>query len=70
VDLTAAMVRRAEQKAQRTGVRNNHLSIGDAYDLPFADATFDTLINNYMFDLMPERDFEDVLKEFYRVLRP
>jgi ubiquinone/menaquinone biosynthesis C-methylase UbiE len=30
----------------------------------------DLLINNYMFDLLPEQDFLTVLREFKRVLRP
>lgn len=70
IDLTGEMVRRAEQKAQQTGARNYRLSVGDAYDLPFSDATFDVLVNNYMFDLLPERDFEHVLEGFFRVLKP
>ena len=43
---------------------------GDAYDLDFADDSFDLLITNYLFDLLPERDFESILRDFNRVLRP
>lgn len=43
---------------------------GDTYELDFADDSFDLLINNYMFDLLPQRDFSTVLLEFRRVLRP
>ncbi len=32
--------------------------------------SFDVLINNYMFDLLPEADFPLVLAEFNRVLKP
>ena len=38
--------------------------------LSFADHQFDLLMNNYMFDLLPEMDFVDILKEFKRVLKP
>lgn len=70
VDLTDAMLARAEARATRSENRNYRLSIGDAYDLDFADDSFDVLINNYMFDLLPEQDFPRVLDEFRRVLRP
>ena len=70
VDLTHEMLERAKRRAAATGKSNFRLSIGDAYDLDFADNSFDVLINNYMFDLLPERDFPTVLAEFKRVLRP
>ena len=70
VDLTDAMLARAEARATRSGSGNFRLSIGDAYELEFADDSFDVLVNNYMFDLLPEQDFSRVLGEFTRVLRP
>lgn len=70
IDLTAAMLIRAERKAARTGHRGYRLRVGDAYDLDFPSESFDVLVNNYMFDLLPERDFPTVLDEFKRVLRP
>ena len=70
IDLTEAMLARARKKARRSGSQNYHLQVGDAYDLDFPDESFDVLINNYMFDLLPERDFSTVLAEFRRVLRP
>jgi ubiquinone/menaquinone biosynthesis C-methylase UbiE len=70
IDLTEAMLARAEKKARRTGSGNYRLQVGDAYDLDFPDGSFDVLINNYMFDLLPEQDFATVLAEFRRVLRP
>ena len=70
IDLTPAMLRRAEARVARTRLSSYELRVGDAYDLPFADDSFDVLVNNYMFDLLPERDFPVVLEEFKRVLRP
>jgi len=70
VDLTAAMLARAEKKARRTAAVNYRLRIGDAYALDFPDDSFDVLVNNYLFDLLPEDDFLAVLGEFGRVLRP
>lgn len=70
IDLTAAMLARAEKKAARSGTDNYRLRVGDAYALDYPDDSFDVLVNNYMFDLLPEQDFTAVLGEFKRVLRP
>ncbi len=70
IDLTEAMLIRAEKKAARSGSSHYRLRVGDAYDLDFPDDSFDVLINNYMFDLLPQQDFLTVLGEFKRVLRP
>lgn len=72
VDITPRMLHRAHQRLARTkqDPQRYSLGLGDAYDLPFSDATFDLLINSYMFDMVPEEDFTVVLDEFHRVLRP
>ena len=70
VDLTDAMLARAQRRVSGAGHTNYRLRVGDAYALDFADDSFDALINNYMFDLLPESDFPRVLGEFQRVLRP
>ena len=70
IDLTEAMLIRAEKRAASAGIKNYRLAVGDAYALDFPDDDFDVLINNYMFDLLPEDDFPTVLAEFRRVLRP
>ncbi|MCH7828961.1 MAG: methyltransferase domain-containing protein [Proteobacteria bacterium] len=70
IDLTEAMLIRAQKKAAKSGSRNYRLRVGDAYDLDFPDNSFDVLVNHYMFDLLPRHDFLTVLEEFKRVLRP
>lgn len=70
IDLTEAMLSRARKRAIKQGVDNYRLEIGDAYSLKYPDGNFDVLINNYMFDLLPQQDFLAVLTEFKRVLRP
>ena len=70
IDLTDAMLARAKRRAVSAGHTDFDLRIGDAYALDFADNSFDVLINNYMFDLLPEEGFPVVLGEFRRVLRP
>jgi ubiquinone/menaquinone biosynthesis C-methylase UbiE len=70
IDLTPAMLEKAQAKAARSGNGNYQLTTGDAYALQFPDHHFDLLMNNYMFDLLPEKDFSLVLAEFKRVLKP
>jgi ubiquinone/menaquinone biosynthesis C-methylase UbiE len=70
VDLTPAMLEKARGRIATLGIKNFEISVGDAYELKFPDQKFDLLMNNYMFDLLPERDFVTVLQEFKRVLKP
>jgi ubiquinone/menaquinone biosynthesis C-methylase UbiE len=70
IDLTPAMLKKAIRKAAQSGTLNYQLATGDAYALQFPDRHFDLLMNNYMFDLLPEKDFPSVLAEFKRVLKP
>jgi ubiquinone/menaquinone biosynthesis C-methylase UbiE len=69
VDLTEGMLARARRKVADLPGRHN-LQVGDAHALPFAGASFDLVVNNYMFDLLPARDFGGVLGEMRRVLAP
>ena len=70
VDLTPAMLAQARRRAARHAQANYTLSVGDAYALEFPAAQFDLLVNNYMFDLLPEADFQRLLDEFKRLLKP
>jgi ubiquinone/menaquinone biosynthesis C-methylase UbiE len=69
IDLTDPMLARARRKVEGLPVRYR-LRVGDAHRLDFADHSFDLLVNNYMFDLLPEQDFKPILLEFFRVLKP
>jgi len=70
IDLTPAMLAKAQQKIAAFSEHDVELSVGDAFHLDFADESVDLLVNNYMFDLMPEAEFLNLLKEFKRVLKP
>jgi ubiquinone/menaquinone biosynthesis C-methylase UbiE len=71
IDLTSPMLERARARLDKAALGARYqLALGDAYALQFPDASFDVLINNYMFDLLPEQDFTIVLGEFRRVLKP
>ncbi len=70
IDITEPMLQRARKRMASHAGANYRLAIGDAFDLEFADASFDAIVNNYLFDLLPEADFAAVLAQFKRVLRP
>lgn len=69
IDLTEAMLTHARERARQTGSPNYTLRVGDAYRLDYPDESFDVVLNNYMFDLIPENDFMTILNEFKRVLK-
>ncbi|NIQ37309.1 MAG: methyltransferase domain-containing protein [Proteobacteria bacterium] len=70
IDISDRMIKRAKRRALKTGIRNYSLQLGDCRCLPFADRTFDLLINQYMFDILPVTDYGSIMKEFRRVLKP
>jgi len=69
IDLSPGMLSRAEKRLKKH-ITSYSLNVGDAYSLTFPDGTFDLVISNYLFDLLPEGDFPHVLGEFKRVLKP
>ncbi len=69
IDLSPAMLRRAAGRCRRMG-RCWTVLRGDARQLPVRSGVVDLLLNSYMFDLLPEREFRVVLDEFARVLAP
>ena len=69
IDISPEMLARAEKRLDKR-YSNYSLRVGDAYSLPYPDETFNLVVNNYMFDLLPEEDFVWVLLEFKRVLKP
>ena len=70
IDLSPAMLEKAQKRLTENDAGHYELKIGNAYQLPFEDSSFDLLFNNYMLDLLPEKDFENIMNEFYRVLKP
>ncbi len=70
IDLSPGMLREAEKKLQALPPGDHHLKVGSAFNLELDDDSVDTLVNNYMFDLIPFEDMDRVIREFRRVLRP
>jgi len=68
LDISESMLRKARIRLKN--YKNFNLIHEDAYNLPYENDTFDVLVNNYMFDLLPWEDYVDILQEFKRVLKP
>jgi arsenite methyltransferase len=68
VDMTAAMLERAEASARAMGLANVELHESLIETLPLEDASVDVVISNGVVDLVPDKDA--VFDEIDRVLRP
>ncbi|MCL0047415.1 class I SAM-dependent methyltransferase, partial [Thermodesulfovibrionales bacterium] len=67
LDLTAEMVEKAKANAKRRGLVVD-FRVGDAEKLPFADNTFDVVINKWLLWTLPAP--EKAISEWRRVLKP
>lgn len=70
IDLSNGMLSEARKRLKSLAHTNYSLGIGTAFQLEMEDESIDTLVNSYMFDLIPHAGVEDILLEFKRVLRP
>jgi SAM-dependent methyltransferase len=68
VDMTADMVSKARQNAEKLKVKNVEFRLGEIEHLPVADASVDVIISNCVINLSPEKI--DVFREAWRVLKP
>ena len=69
IDISTKMLERTRKRISKTGQKNFTLHLCDCRHLPFEDGTFDVLMNQYLFDILPVEDFIPILFEFKRVLR-
>ncbi|MEJ2247478.1 MAG: arsenite methyltransferase, partial [Acidobacteriota bacterium] len=68
VDMTADMVCKARQNAEKLDAKNVEFRLGEIEHLPVADASVDVIISNCVINLSPEKI--DVFREAWRVLKP
>jgi demethylmenaquinone methyltransferase/2-methoxy-6-polyprenyl-1,4-benzoquinol methylase len=70
VELSEGMLRETRRRLAGEGLSDVALIPGSGLDLPFADESFDLVVNGYMLDLLPRDEIPRALAEFDRVLRP
>lgn len=68
VDMTPAMLEKAQPAAEARGLANIEFRQGFAEDLPLDDETVDVAISNGVINLTPDK--EATLRELWRVLKP
>ena len=68
IDMTPEMLARARKSLQETTLQNVSFHNASAEDLPFPDESFDVVISNGVFNLIPDK--ARALEEVFRVLRP
>jgi ubiquinone/menaquinone biosynthesis C-methylase UbiE len=69
IDISEGMLNKAKKRMSKLRSANYELKIASAFSIPYPDATFDLIINNYMFDLIPFDEMDKILNEFKRVLK-
>jgi ubiquinone/menaquinone biosynthesis C-methylase UbiE len=69
IDLSEGMLRKAKKRVLKLSGSKYLLQQGSAFELPIEDNSIDTLVNNYMFDLIANDDMDRILIEFKRVLK-
>ena len=69
IDLSQGMLEKAKTRVSQLSDANYSLDVGTAYGLSVEDESVDTLVNNYMFDLISFEDMDKILTEFRRVLK-
>lgn len=69
-DLSLQVLARTRKHLAAAGIGQSNLCRANALSLPYAGARFYILFNVYMMELLFEKDFPVVLREFARVLTP
>ena len=69
IDISPGMLAKAKQRLRQLPATDYSLDLGSAFKLNYPNESIDTLVNNYMFDLISYEDTERILPEFRRVLK-
>lgn len=68
VDMTAEMIKKAEENAKKHGYKNVEFRLGEIENLPVDDNSVDVIISNCVINLSPDK--LQTFREAYRVLKP
>lgn len=68
VDMTEAMIEKANQNKSKLGYDNVEFRLGDIENLPVDDSSIDVVISNCVLNLVPDK--RKAFSEIYRILKP
>lgn len=68
IDLSSAMLRKAEERVKEENLNNVQLEVMDAGAMTFADSSFDLVVAAYVVTAVP--DYRKLMSEMIRVSRP
>jgi arsenite methyltransferase len=68
IDLIPEMLERARENLRKAGLENVSFRQASGEEIPFADNSFDVVISNGVFNLIPDK--RKAAHEVFRVLRP
>ena len=66
IDMTEAMIKKANENNKKAGYKNVEFRLGDIENIPVDDGTSDFVISNCVMNLVP--DTEKAFSEVYRIL--
>jgi len=70
VEIAEGMLAKTRGRLADRGLADVEVLRADVRELPFAEASFDLIVNSYMLDLLPRAEIPRVLAKFQRLLRP
>jgi len=68
VDMTPAMIERAESNRKKLGFANVEFRLGDIENLPVESNSIDVVVSNCVLNLVPDKS--EAFAEIFRVLKP
>ncbi len=68
IDFSPAMIKRAQENAQKLNFTNVHFYQGDIEQIPLDDETADVVVSNCVMNLVPDKN--RAFSETFRILKP
>jgi len=68
IDMTEAMIEKAQSNAARLGFTNVEFRLGDIENIPVENNTADVVVSNCVLNLVPDK--EKAFREIFRIMKP
>jgi len=68
IDMTEAMLKKAQANAKKAGLKNVEFKLGDIENIPLGDSIADCVISNCVINLAEDK--QKVFNEVFRILKP